>query len=160
MSLIEKHIFRIDDRLVHGQVIVGWIKKYSFDSLIIINTRVASDEFQQNILKAVVPDEVSLYIFSIGEAERVVKEGLLPDDKKVMILTESLADAASVLPALPLKKLFIGGLHFQPGKEKVLPNFAINAAEKALIGELLERGVSLYFQSLPGSRQIDLKEIL
>ncbi|VJT34519.1 PTS system transporter subunit IIB [Streptococcus pneumoniae] len=41
---------RIDDRLVHGQVVTTWLKKYDIEQVIIVNDRISEDKTRQSIL--------------------------------------------------------------------------------------------------------------
>ena len=38
---------RIDDRLVHGQVVTTWLKKYDIEQVIIVSDAVALDKTRQ-----------------------------------------------------------------------------------------------------------------
>lgn len=53
---------RIDDRLIHGQVVTAWIKTYQAKKILIIDDIVAKDEFLKNVLKMVKPSGVDLII--------------------------------------------------------------------------------------------------
>ncbi|MDR2870427.1 MAG: PTS sugar transporter subunit IIB [Deferribacteraceae bacterium] len=59
-------IFRADDRLIHGQVIEGWIKNFNIPSVLIVNDTIASDLIQQTIYQSVVPAKTTVDFYSIS----------------------------------------------------------------------------------------------
>jgi mannose/fructose/N-acetylgalactosamine-specific phosphotransferase system component IIB len=60
-------IFRVDDRLIHGQVIEGWIKYYKLENIFIVNDRVAFDPIQHMIFKSILPKGVNLFIYTVED---------------------------------------------------------------------------------------------
>ena len=55
---------RIDDRLIHGQVVTTWLNVKQIEQVIIVDDKVAKDKIQSNVLKMSVPRNVKLHIFS------------------------------------------------------------------------------------------------
>ena len=47
------NFLRIDDRLIHGQVVVAWIKNYRAKRVMIVDDQVAKDEFLIGVMKMV-----------------------------------------------------------------------------------------------------------
>jgi mannose/fructose/N-acetylgalactosamine-specific phosphotransferase system component IIB len=60
-------IFRVDDRLIHGQVVEGWIKNFHIPQVFIANNRIRDNAVQQMILQSVVPPRTALRFFSLDE---------------------------------------------------------------------------------------------
>ncbi|WP_228343703.1 PTS sugar transporter subunit IIB, partial [Streptococcus pneumoniae] len=56
---------RIDDRLVHGQVVTTWLKKYDIEQVIIVNDRISEDKTRQSILKISAPVGLKIVFFSV-----------------------------------------------------------------------------------------------
>ena len=54
---------RIDDRLVHGQVVTTWLKKYDIEQVIIVSDAVALDKTRQSILKLSAPSGIKIVFF-------------------------------------------------------------------------------------------------
>lgn len=55
---------RIDDRLIHGQVMTAWIKQKNAVQVVVADDEVAEDEFMINVLEMAVPDEIAIGIFN------------------------------------------------------------------------------------------------
>ena len=67
---------RIDDRLIHGQVMTAWIKQKNAVQVVVADDEVAEDEFMINVLEMAVPDEIAIGIFNRDDAvEWVQKRG-------------------------------------------------------------------------------------
>ena len=56
---------RIDDRLVHGQVVTTWLKKYDIEQVIIVNDRISEDKTRQSILKISAPVGLKIVFFKL-----------------------------------------------------------------------------------------------
>ena len=49
--MAKKLAVRVDDRLIHGQVITQWVKVFDTQKIVVIDNAVAKDKMQKNILK-------------------------------------------------------------------------------------------------------------
>ena len=67
---------RIDDRLIHGQVMTAWIKQKNAVQVVVADDEVAEDEFMINVLEMAVPDEIAIGIFNRDDAVEFMKQGL------------------------------------------------------------------------------------
>ncbi|MGA1845733.1 PTS system mannose/fructose/N-acetylgalactosamine-transporter subunit IIB [Deferribacter abyssi] len=63
-------IFRVDDRLIHGQVIEGWIKYYKINDVIIVSDNIVKDELKKTIYKSIIPNSVSLNFYSVSDFKK------------------------------------------------------------------------------------------
>ena len=48
-------LVRIDDRLVHGQIVQGWLKVIDINKIVVVSDAVANDRMQQMLLAMAVP---------------------------------------------------------------------------------------------------------
>ena len=62
---------RVDDRLIHGQVVTQWVKVFKAQKIVVIDNNVAKDKMQKNILKFAAPPEMKVSIFSVDKAVEV-----------------------------------------------------------------------------------------
>lgn len=54
---------RIDDRLIHGQLVTTWLNVKQIEQVIIVDDKVAKDKIQSNVLKMSVPLWRNNYLF-------------------------------------------------------------------------------------------------
>jgi mannose/fructose/N-acetylgalactosamine-specific phosphotransferase system component IIB len=83
-------IFRVDDRLIHGQVVEGWIKNFHIPQVLIANNRVRDNDMQQMILQSAVPPRTAVTFFSLDEL-KTAWEGF-SKRQPTLVLFESIFD--------------------------------------------------------------------
>ena len=55
-------LVRIDERLLHGQVITGWTKVKKINTILIIDDESANNQFTKRLLMAVAPKDMKVII--------------------------------------------------------------------------------------------------
>ncbi|EEF66703.1 PTS sugar transporter subunit IIB, partial [Holdemania filiformis] len=97
-------MLRIDDRLLHGQVVFMWTKQLNIKGIIVANDELVQDPIQSLAMKLAVPEQIKLLIKSIEEASRLIQD---PRSAKmnILLVMKSPADAARLLRLLPDKTL-------------------------------------------------------
>lgn len=68
------NVARIDDRLIHGQVITTWVKNFDIEQVIIVNDKVANDTVQQSVLTMVAPPDLKVVVFGVDKFIEVLKK--------------------------------------------------------------------------------------
>jgi PTS system mannose-specific IIB component/fructoselysine and glucoselysine-specific PTS system IIB component len=61
---------RIDDRLIHGQVVVGWGQPLDVRFIVLVDDAVASSDWERELYRMGVPPEMELRFHSAAEAAR------------------------------------------------------------------------------------------
>lgn len=90
---MKKIIFRVDDRLIHGQVIEGWVKYYKIHRIMVVSDRIAGDSLQRMIYQSALPSGCTLEI--IGVDQFVASFDSLKNVKDyTLVLMESVDDLA------------------------------------------------------------------
>ena len=130
-------LVRIDDRLIHGQVIAVCCKHRRFSRIIIVDDGVAADPFMQEVLSLAAPPGLRVDVFSIEDGINVLNED--PSNwGTTMVLMKSPSSA---------KRLYDGGLEYnalvmKAGSEfDLLLNLPEEEVEK-LGGEMMGAAVS------------------
>lgn len=142
---------RVDDRLIHGQVVVAWSSTLRFARLYVVDDQVAASPWERDLLASAAPD-AEVRVLTVAEAvaawaaERAARGGamlVLRDLRSARALVESGAD----VPAFTL-----GGLHYAPGKTKIAEYLYLDDADREDARALLRRGVKLEVQDVPATR--------
>ena len=152
---------RIDDRFIHGQVTVGWGQRLRPDLIILANDEIAADPWQARVYAATVPPEVSVQVLSLSDAAAVLLDPAadLSRHERVFLLTGCPSDMhALVTMGVPLERINVGGMHFNSGKQEMLPSVYVDRDDLVVFRTLLRRGVHLAAQSVPGSRETNLDD--
>lgn len=155
----EPVLLRVDFRLLHGQVVTGWLKKYSIKKLYIIDDATKGDSYLSMIFELAKPQGLKLQILSFAEAGKKWKENGLGIREKdsVMVLFKDINGARKAFDAgFEYSKLQVGTTEGGPGKTSVGVCFLSEEDVKDLI-YLTEKNVNIYFQSNCDSKETDWK---
>lgn len=153
-------VARIDDRLIHGQVVTSWVKSYPITQILIIADDLAKNMLMQRIYMSVAPAGIEVRIMSNSGALNYLQE----DDKKeenILILVKT-PDVFEYLVenGLAIPKIVLGGMGLLPGREVLIRNVAANEAERESLRRLLRRGIKIVYQMLPGNNERDIEKLL
>ncbi|HEX7880841.1 MAG TPA: PTS sugar transporter subunit IIB [Candidatus Eisenbacteria bacterium] len=157
MSLL---LVRIDDRLIHGQVSVGWAGQLKPDLILVLDDEVAADDWENDLVCSACPDSVTARVMPV-EAGVAWLAGEEARSKKIVVLVRGTKQARALVEAgLPLATVNVGGLHSHAGSRSFLPYVYLDDAEIADLRWLAGRGVMLNAQDLPGNKGIDLAPLI
>jgi mannose/fructose/N-acetylgalactosamine-specific phosphotransferase system component IIB len=149
-------LLRIDDRLVHGQVVEGWLRSLGVTHVVVASDGVVADETQKALYSLAVPFGVELNCLSVTDAAQAWARGLWEDDH-VLVLVSSPDDAYRLLAAgAPVVSVNVGGLHYREGRVQVLKAVSLNLADIEALRKLEANGVTLEARPLPLDEPIEL----
>ena len=69
--MAKKLMVRVDDRLIHGQVLTQWVSTINAQKIVVIDDEISKDKMRKNILKFAAPDDIKISIFSVEKAVEV-----------------------------------------------------------------------------------------
>ncbi|HYK83281.1 MAG TPA: PTS sugar transporter subunit IIB [Gemmatimonadales bacterium] len=151
-------LYRIDDRLIHGQVVVGWGKPLNVRFIVLVDDTVRASEPEQELYRMGVPAEIEVVFASTAEARQ-----RLPDwerDPRVGILVSGDIGTLAALTANGhgVSRVNVGGLHHRPGRSERLRYVYLTDAEAAQLKALAARGVEITAQDVPTARPVPLED--
>lgn len=150
---------RIDDRLIHGQVVTTWVNTHNIEQIIILNDKIAADKTQKNILAMAAPQGVKVKAFGIEKFAEVIKT--TPVTRRTMLLfTTSIDVLKAVEGGVPVTELNIGGMRYQEGRERLTKALSVSPEERSAFQALLDRGMEITVQMVPKDEKIDLREVI
>mgnify|MGYP001619382978 CR=1 FL=1 len=125
MSIV---LIRIDDRLIHGQVIEGWLKTVHADRILVVSDEVIHDKIQSQLMGLAVPENVKLTIADVKDSVKIINDG--HDTKeRILVLLPDIETASKMIELkADIESLNIGGLHRSEGKTQYLK--AVSLDEK------------------------------
>lgn len=151
-------LHRIDDRLIHGQVVIAWGQRFHPQRIWVVDDASATDPWERELLATAAPG-VEVRVLSVLEAAAdYATEAVAPGGS--FLLVRDLATASTLVDAgAPIHKFNVGGLHYAPGKTKINEYVYLDAGDRRAARGLLERGVALEVQDVPASRAQSLTEL-
>lgn len=158
MSIV---LFRVDERLIHGQVVVGWAAKLRPDRIIVVDDALAASTWEQELYTLGLPDELQAYFETVAAA-RVRLPSWRSEPARSMVLTRDIGTMGRLADGGLLRgeEINIGGVHHALGRKSVLPYVFLSEAEASQLKALAELGVLVSARDLPGSRKVALADLL
>jgi mannose/fructose/N-acetylgalactosamine-specific phosphotransferase system component IIB len=157
MSIV---LCRVDDRLVHGQVVVGWGRPLDLERIVLVDDEVRSSDWEQELYRMAAPPEIAVEFSSVAEAASRLA-GWEASRERVLVLVGAIATAADLVRRSPgtLHKLNLGGIHAGTGRRERLRYLYLSEDELALLRRLAGEGLDISALDVPTSRSVALKEL-
>ena len=153
-------LVRIDDRLIHGQIVENWMKLLKINHVIVVNDFVASDQMQKALFSMAVPDHTKISILTIAEVRETILNGQFKEDR-AMLLFVSPQDVLNLInKGVKIKEVNIGGMHYSPEKKQILKAISVSKQDIRAFQELDRLGVRLEARMVPDDEKIDIMEII
>lgn len=150
---------RIDDRLIHGQVVTTWVHKYRIEQIIVVNDKVAGDAIQKNILNMAAPQGIKVHVFGVKQFAEIAAAN--PIKRRTMLLFTTSIDASELVKGgVEITELNIGGMRFQEGRERISRALSVTPEERSAFKEMLDQGMKITIQMVPNDEKIDLKGVI
>ena len=141
---------RIDDRLIHGQVMTSWLNYTSATKIMVVDDRSAQDPFLKTVLKNAVPKNVGLGVFTAEKAANRLIKGF-PESDRVIILVK--------YPAT-ICKVNIGGMGAAKNREKFYKNISASEEEKEMLKTMIDAGTKVEIQIIAEDAAVDVSKLL
>lgn len=147
-------LVRVDDRLIHGQVVAVWLKAVGADRIIIVDDRTAQDAFLTEVLTLAAPPGVPVEVYGLAEGiERVARAA--GDAEQVFVLMRSPITALRLREAgIPIETLNVGGIGAGPGRKPLYKNISANAEELEAMRALERSGTRVELRIVPDDRGV------
>ncbi|SRR6266542_1260358 len=153
-------LYRIDDRLIHGQVVVGWGQPLDLRLLILVDDLVAESEWEQELYRMAVPPEMEIRFESVDSAVRN-HQSYSSDPRRSILVTADIATMKQLVARVPkIHDVSLGGLHHRAGRRQKLRYIFVTDDEAAMLRDLQSSGISVTAQDVPSAHPIPLNEIL
>lgn len=153
-------IIRVDDRLIHGQVIVGWVKALDLNNIIVANNKLLHDNLKMQMMKLAVPSDINVEFLKLEQAIKLYESGKW-NNYKTILLVETPKDAFYILHnGCKLDKLNVGGLHVQNGRLPVTQNLAFNNEDREYLKKIIKIDVKIEGRALPSDEEYNVARFI
>jgi len=152
-------LVRLDDRLIHGQVVVGWGQPLNIAFIILVDDEVRDSAWEQDLYRMGVPPSIEVVFASVEEARRRIPDW--ETDPRVGILLAGDIDTMTALVAGgSILRVNIGGIHHRTGRSERLRYVYLTDEEAAKLRRLASDGVEVTAQDVPTARAVPIGEFL
>lgn len=152
---------RIDDRLIHGQVVTGWMRHTSANRIVIVDNEVAKDEFMLQILKMAAPPNVDVRAYTVEDSINLLKGEPTSPNEKVLILAKNPGVILALVEAgVAITDLNVGGMGSKPGRKPLYKNIQASQDEIEDFIKLSNLGVNIEIRVVVNNKPVSLEEVL
>lgn len=156
MSIV---LARIDDRLIHGQVMTSWLNYTGANRIIIVDDETANDTFLKMIVTSVAPANIKTEVFGIDDGAETIKQ-LTATDKVIILAKSPAVYVALMKQGILLEKVNIGGMGAKEGRTKFYKNISASTEEKNCLKQLTDNGAAVTIQIIAEDKAIDVAKLL
>ncbi|EKT61828.1 PTS sugar transporter subunit IIB [Providencia burhodogranariea] len=155
-------LLRIDDRLIHGQVMTGWVKHLNASKIIIIDNELVNDDFMISVLEMAVPSHMQLNIYSVDNAVSILKniQNDGRDDQIIILVKSPLPVWELIKQDVNFDTLTVGGMGVNENRTKLYRNLAASQSEREAFREISKTGLPILIQVIPNDNPSDLLQHL
>jgi PTS system mannose-specific IIB component len=153
MSVI---LVRIDDRLVHGQIVQGWLKNVAVDKISVASDFTAQDDMQKLLMRLAVPNTIELEIKTVEAVAKDIVNGAYEKAKTMIIAAKPSEVLFMVEQGAVFKSVNVGGMRYGKDKRQILPNVFVDDADIAALRALGEKNIELEGRILPLDDRTDV----
>jgi PTS system mannose-specific IIB component/fructoselysine and glucoselysine-specific PTS system IIB component len=153
-------LYRIDDRLIHGQVVVGWGQRLGIGFIVLVSDAVRASGWEQDICRMGVPPSVEIIFADVAEAKARLA-AWDADPRSGIVLTGDVDAMAALVQAMPRKKsINLGGIHAREGRTERLRYVFLTAEEAAKLKALAADGVEVTAQDVPTAKPVPVGDLV
>ncbi|MGQ9629803.1 MAG: PTS system mannose/fructose/N-acetylgalactosamine-transporter subunit IIB [bacterium] len=153
-------LVRIDDRLIHGQVTVGWAKFLSANHIVVVNDDVANDPMRKTLLQMAVPPEMKVDILTVKDAIAAIDGGDFDNDGTIL-LAPTPGDVLGLLKGgVKITSVNVGNMHYTVGKKQITKSVCVDEGDVAAFREILGFNVELEYRDVPTRGKVNFAELI
>ena len=153
-------LYRIDDRLIHGQVVIGWGQHLGVRLVVLIDDEVIAAPWEQDLFRSALPPGMEVRFAGIEEACQQLP-AWNADPRRAVLLAgdvQTMATLAQRHPGL-VQEVNLGGIHHRPGRTKRLPYVYLAPDELQVLESLEGKGIRVVAQDVPSASRTELRAL-
>lgn len=152
----EIKLVRVDDRLIHAQIIIFWLKKININTIYIIDDRLAKNEFLCQIYRLTTPPYIRLRIFTVDQAiQHINNKKMIPSTSRILVLIKELSTVTKLHQlGFPIDTVQIGGGLLEGGFSKKQIIEILFSKYRNDLNYLFDNNIQIYCQNTTDSEKI------
>jgi mannose/fructose/N-acetylgalactosamine-specific phosphotransferase system component IIB len=150
---------RIDDRLIHGQVVVGWGQPLDVKFIVLVDDAVAESDWEQELYRMGVPPEMEVRFHSAAAAVTRLDD-YRTEARPGILVTGDIATMRYLVELGGVRDVNVGGIHHRAGRTQHLRYVFLTRDEQDALRDLAAQGAVVTAQDVPAARAVPLEELL
>lgn len=153
-------LYRIDDRLIHGQVVVGWGQPLDIGFVVLVDADVAASEWEQELYRMGVPVEMEVFFHDVPGAVEALGH-YREDPRHGLVLTGDIGTMQQLVDRDPqIRAVNLGGIHHKAGRVQRMRYVFLSDDEADALRRMASSGVTITAQDVPTARPVPLADVL
>ncbi len=153
-------LFRVDERLIHGQVVIGWGHQLRPDRYAVVDDDLAGSDWEQDLYR--LGAGTAQVVFATAEDARDRLSAWRDDPQRTILLTRDVTTmwrlgAGAMLSG---EVVNLGGIHHGPGRRELLTYLHLTPEDVDHLVNLAAAGVEVSARDLPDSHRVPLETLL
>ncbi|WP_440896529.1 PTS system mannose/fructose/N-acetylgalactosamine-transporter subunit IIB [Amphibacillus sp. Q70] len=154
----EVKLIRIDERLIHGQIVTTWTKASSCNTIVVADDKAANDPLSETLFKLALPRGVKLKVLKLDDVQNYLNQS---GDEKILFIVGNLDSLSKLVDlGMDIKEVNVGNISQATGKKQYYKSIFLNESDLFLIDELLNKGIDLFVQVVPSDSKIPIQKLL
>ncbi|AEB29126.1 PTS system mannose-specific EIIAB component [Carnobacterium sp. 17-4] len=157
---MEIRLVRIDDRLIHGQVVTVWAKVTKVNRILVVSDEVAQDIMRKTLLKHAAPPGVNVNVITIDKMISIYDDPTFNTFKSMLLFTNPRDVRRVVEGGVSFDSINIGGMSFSDGKKMITNAVAVNHHDIQDLHYLNEQGIDLEIRKVVTDNKVYMMDLL
>ena len=151
---------RVDERLIHGQVMTSWVKNYPINRILLVDDELARNQLMLSIYKAAVPAGITVQVSARAGSEAILEQPAVAGENYMILAKTPEVFEYLAEHGIPFSTLVVGGMGARPGRKTLYRNLSASEDERACMKRLEEKGIRVIYQMVPVDREVALSPML
>ena len=154
-------LYRVDERLIHGQVVVGWGNQLHPQRIVVVDDGLANSSWEQELYSMGLPPGLAAEFVATPVARDRLRTWR-SSPEVVVLLTRDISTMRRLGEdgVLAGEEVNIGGIHHAPGRQEVLPYVFLSQAESDELRVLAREGAHVSARDLSNTRRVSLEQLI
>jgi len=152
-------LVRVDDRLLHGQVALNWVKALNPERIVIADDALARDPLGRAAIEAAAPPDVALRVGTIHQAAAMLENTASAPGRTIVLLRDPAGARALHDAGVAYPRLNLGALGWAPRRARIGPQVYVSREEWEALQSLVQAGVDVTIQALPSDAAVALSAV-
>jgi len=159
-------LLRIDDKLIHAQMVWGWVRKLNASCIIVANDEAAHDKMRKNLFTIAAQSMdtsgqiTDVRILSLEEAAENLKHPEIRKEKVIIVVSKPADVVFLIENGITVKDVSLGWMSISPGKKRILETVSVGEEDIDAFRALISKGVNVKYQASPSDVQLDISDLL
>jgi mannose/fructose/N-acetylgalactosamine-specific phosphotransferase system component IIB len=154
-------LVRVDNRLVHGQVLEAWLPALDAQGILVADDEAAGNVLARSAMGLAIPPGITFEVLRLQVAAELLRPGGKgPRSPRTLLLLRDVRDAVALHEAgVPIPLLNLGNVHFSAGRKQVAASVFLDSGELSALEKLAGQGTQIEVRAVPSEPPLRLQAI-